>query len=160
MLLTGWSQCSQSTLYGWREGERRLERGLVTECFIISNVAFPTALSKVSEHREPRLKRSTPLWPLGAKQLSTFFFSPSNESLCMDYVFEHSGAFYLTWFFRLHVWMRRVSLGGLTWLKQGQYFLHDKQAKCNKYFCKRFWQTHGDWGFKVNDKIKSGSGRI
>lgn len=51
---------SQNMLRG-RERERRLERGLVSECFIISNVAFPEALSKVSEQREPGLEMFNPL---------------------------------------------------------------------------------------------------
>lgn len=34
--------------------------GLVTECFIISNVAFPEALSKVSEQREPGARNVQP----------------------------------------------------------------------------------------------------
>lgn len=51
---------SQNILYG-SERERRLERGPVSECFIISNVAFPEALSKVSELREPELETLNPL---------------------------------------------------------------------------------------------------
>lgn len=55
----------------------------------------PKALSKVS----PDPKCSSPLWPLGAKQLSTFSFSPSNESLCTDHVCVSTVAlFVLTWF--------------------------------------------------------------
>lgn len=45
-----------------REREReRLERRPVGECFIISNVAFPEALSKVSEQREPGHEMFNPL---------------------------------------------------------------------------------------------------
>ena len=77
---------SQNILHG-SEGARRLERGPGTECFIISNVAFPEVRSKVSELREPGAgERSTPLWPLGAKQLSTFLFSPSAWITCSDTV--------------------------------------------------------------------------
>lgn len=51
---------SHSILYGSKR-ERRLERGPVSECFIISNVAFPEALSKVSELRELGLEMLNPL---------------------------------------------------------------------------------------------------
>lgn len=44
-----------------RTRARRLERGPVSECFIISNVAFPEALSKVSELHEPGLETLNPL---------------------------------------------------------------------------------------------------
>lgn len=87
---------SESAL--WKQVIEEAGTRQLHECFIISNVGFPEVLSKVSELHKPSSKRSTPLWPLGAKQLSTFLFSLSNESLCMDYLFEHSGAFYVTRF--------------------------------------------------------------
>lgn len=72
-----------------RGRESRLERGQVSECFIISNVAFPQALSKVSEQREPGLEMLNPLVTTWSKATLHFLiFALKRE--------PHSGAFYLT----------------------------------------------------------------
>lgn len=50
---------SQNVLHGG-ERESGLEGGPARECFIISNVASPQALSKVSELREPGARNVQP----------------------------------------------------------------------------------------------------
>ena len=65
---------------GWK-------RGPVSECFIISNVAFPEALSKVSELREPGLETLNPLVTTWSK--ATLHFLKTRASawiMCLNTV--------------------------------------------------------------------------
>ncbi len=90
--------------------ERRLERGPVSECFIISNVAFPEALSKVSGLREPGLETLNPLVTTWSKATLHFLiFALKREPLHGLCVWTQ-WCFLFNLIFHSHVWKRWVSL--------------------------------------------------
>lgn len=135
-------------LYG-SERERRLERGPVSECFIISNVAFPEALSKVSEPREPGLETLNPLVTTWSKATLHFLiFALKREPLHGLCVWTQ-WCFLFNSIFRSHVWKRRVSLpveGGLDMIR---IFLGRPTAKVWQIFSQETLpsQTYLKWMF-------------
>lgn len=123
VLLWHWSELddlqkgfSQNMRHG-RERERRLERGLVSECFIISNVAFPEALSKVSEQCEPGLEMFNPLVTTWSKATLHFLiFALKREPLHGLCVWTH-------WCFLSDlIFPRMFRSAGLFCLRRGTWY--------------------------------------